>query len=73
MVKGIRGSVSSSAQRILCSFLCKMTTPSTLPVKDQEGLELRKAGDHVSDGGTDDRAVVLCINERKGSAQGRSK
>lgn len=52
MVKGIRGSVSSSAQRIFCSFLCKMTTPSALPVKDQDGVELRKTGDHVSDGGT---------------------
>ncbi|XP_056896112.1 uncharacterized protein LOC130529675 isoform X2 [Takifugu flavidus] len=52
MVKGIRGSVSSSAQRIFCSFLSKMTTPSALPVKDQDGVELRKTGDHVSDGGT---------------------
>lgn len=73
MVKGIRGSASSSAQRIFCSFLCKMTTPSTLPVKEQDGVELRKTGDHVSDGGTDDWAVVLCSNDRKGSAQGRSK
>lgn len=52
MGKGIRWSVCSSAQRISCSFLHKMTTPSTLPVKDQDCVELRRTGDHVFDGGS---------------------
>lgn len=72
-VKGVRWSVCSSAQRIFCSFLRKMSTPLTLPVKDQDCGELRKTGDHVFEGRSAlfvqtavwGRAVVLIMTERR--------
>lgn len=37
-------------RELFCSFLRKMSTPLTLPVKDQDCGELRKTGDHVFEG-----------------------
>lgn len=56
------------SMRDFCSFLCKMTTPLTLPVTDQDCVALRKTGDHVCDG----RSALWCLLPALSAASGRN-
>ncbi|TWW56958.1 hypothetical protein D4764_08G0009450 [Takifugu flavidus] len=64
-----------SRARVAATLTCdedKMTTPSALPVKDQDGVELRKTGDHVSDGSIPEQGLVSPSEKMTGSKSASS-
>lgn len=66
--RGLDGHRVHRSMRIFCTFFCKMTAPLTLAVIDQDCVELRKTGDHVSDGGSG----LWCLEPALSAAWGRT-